>query len=223
MPQGDVYQADAQAPIPDAGSGGGTADSGPNGQNAPFCVEPGAAIVTDVDATLTTSDNEFLTQLIDATHDPAERAGGAAMINDYADRGYFILYLTARPEAAPVGLSGETAAAATLTWLTEHGYPVDPERTRIILAPGLVFGNSAADFKSGALSDMETEGFSFAFAYGNATSDIDAYEAAGIAKDATFIIGPEAGTNGTVAVAGEDWLAHTASVVDPLPPVCRWQ
>ncbi len=207
---------------PDGGTPtNGGADAGTQG--LPRCQVPGVAIVTDIDATLTTSDNEFLSQLITGTHDPAERAGAAAMISDYAERGYFILYLTARPEGAPVGLTGQNAADATLEWLTAHGYPIDPEHTRVTLAPGLVFGNSAADFKSGALMDMEAEGFSFAYAYGNATSDIDAYAAAGIAVDDTFIIGPEAGTGGTVAVAGEDWLEHTSTFVDPLPAICSWQ
>ncbi len=206
------------------GDGGNPANGGADAgtQGLPRCQEPGVAIVTDIDATLTTSDNEFLTQLLTGNHDPAERAGAAAMINDYAERGYFILYLTARPEGAPVGLTGQNAADATQAWLTDHGYPVDPDRTRMVLAPGLVFGNSAADFKSGALMDMQGEGFTFAYAYGNATSDIDAYAAAGIPVDDTFIIGPEAGTGGTVAVDGEDWLGHTASFVDTLPAICSW-
>src|SRR5690349_11653328 len=54
------------------------------------------AIVTDIDETLTLSDEEFLMQLMDGNYDPVEREGGAALIGGYADLGYRIMYLTAR-------------------------------------------------------------------------------------------------------------------------------
>jgi phosphatidate phosphatase PAH1 len=222
----DGARGGADARIVDERPDGGSADSpdgGTNPTDLPRCEEPGLAIVTDIDATLTTSDNEFLTQLLTGSHEPEERPGGADLINAYAERGYYVLYLTSRPDGAPVGLSGESTTDATLRWLTEHGYPVDPARTRLMLAPGLVFGASSADYKGGALLDMQAEGFEFAYAYGNATSDIDAYAAAQIPKDDTFIIGPEGGTSETIAVPGDGWLEHIADVVDPLPSVCRWE
>lgn len=197
-------------------------DAEPGSAELPDCEVPGLAIVTDIDETLTTSDSEFVTQLLTGAHEPAERPGGAALISAYAERGYFVLYLTSRPEGAPVGLSGESTTEATLRWLTEHGYPVDPTRTRLTLAPGLVFGDSSAEYKGGALVEMQEGGFEFAYAYGNATSDIDAYEQAGISKDVTFIIGTEAGTDGTVAIPGEGWVDHLAAYVEALPAACQW-
>lgn len=215
---------------PDAGLFGDAADAGPADRpdaepaspEPPRCEVPGLAIVTDIDATLTTSDTEFVTQLLTGAHEPAERPGGADLISAYAERGYFVLYLTSRPDGAPVGLSGETTTEATLRWLTEHGYPVDPDRTRLTLAPGLVFGDSSAEYKGGALVAMQGEGYEFRYAYGNATSDIDAYAEAGIPKDVTFIIGPEAGVGDTVAIEGDGWLEHIGELVDELPTACRW-
>ena len=68
---------------------------------------------------------------------------------------------------------------------------------------------------------LQAEGWRFDYAYGNADSDIGAYEDAGIAKDATFIIGEEAGNEGTVAIEGEDWLAHTDAHLPTVPAVCQ--
>ena len=90
----------------------------------------------------------------------------------------------------------------------------------MLLAPNLVFGDAAAEFKGETLLDLAAEGFSFDYAYGNATSDISAYDMAGIAKDVTFIIGPEAGVDGTVAVEGEDWVAHRAAQIPTVPDHC---
>ncbi len=184
------------------------------------CTIPGRAIVTDIDATLTTSDNEFLTQLLVPGTDPAERPGANELISAYADRGYFIVYLTSRPDGAPMA-TGTTTRVATLQWLTEHGFPVDPERTRLELAPGLVFGASSAAYKGDALIAMQDEGFVFDFAYGNATSDIDAYEAAGIPKTATFIIGPEAGVSNTMPIAGDGWIEHASAQLPGVSAVCQ--
>jgi len=186
------------------------------------CAVPGRAIVTDIDATLTTSDLEFLTEILDGRYDPAERPYASELISAYSERGYFVLYLTSRPESLVMGQTGETSEEATLHWLFLHGFPVAPDRTRLTLSPDLVFGDSSAAYKGDALVAMEAEGFVFEYAYGNATSDIDAYEAAGIAKDATFIIGPEAGVSGTTAVAGEDWVAHYNSQMPEVGSFCSF-
>ena len=107
----------------------------------------------------------------------------------------------------------------TLEWLTEHGFPVD-ENTQLVLAPNFVFGDEAAMFKGQALIDLQAEGFTFEYAYGNAVSDIDGYEMAGIPKDVTFIIGPEAGADGTVAIEGEGWADHRAEQIPMVADYC---
>lgn len=185
------------------------------------CTVPGVAIVADIDETLTTSDLEWITQMLIGTHDPAERPGASDMMQAYADRGFFILYLTARPATTTLGFTGETATDATARWLVEHEFPTDPARTRLILSPDLVLGDATTTYKAGALQDMQAEGFTFAYAYGNATTDIAAYAAAGIPKDVTFIIGAQAGVDNTVAIPGDGWLDHTATHVAAVDPVCE--
>jgi hypothetical protein len=186
---------------------------------ADSCYDERHAIVTDIDETLTTADNEFLMQLIDSTHDPAERAEASDLITDYHQRGYTIVYLTARSEGQ---ISSDNIPARVLTeeWLVAHEFPMD-ENTRVILASEFVAGDEAAAYKGQALLDMQAEGYTFEYAYGNAVSDIDGYEIANIPKDVTFIIGVEAGMDGTVAIPEEDWITHRASHMPTVPNYCE--
>lgn len=186
----------------------------------PMCHELMHAIVSDIDETLTTADSEFLMQLMDSTYDPVERAEAAELITDYHQRGYTIVYLTARAESQ-FSLDNMTPARElTEAWLVDHGFPTD-ENTRVILAPGFVVGDEAAMYKGQALIDMQAEGFTFDYAYGNAISDIDGYEMANIPKDVTFIIGVEAGMDGTVPILEEDWIAHRAAHIPTVPTYCE--
>ncbi len=199
----------------------GAVDRPDAGSQSSDCVVPGPAIVTDIDATLTTSDLEWLMQMGWGAYEPTERSGAAALVNGYAERGYYILYLTARPANYTLIGTSETAPEATLRWLEDHGYPVDPEHTRLELAPDIIIDATATtDYKTGVLTAMEDEGFSFDYAYGNAATDITAYENAGIAKDHTFIIGSEGGNGGTVAIAGDGWDDHDADFLPTVPAVC---
>lgn len=177
------------------------------------------AIVTDIDETLTTSDGEFLMQLADSTYDPLERAEAHDLINDYHARGYTIVYLTARSDAQQSVDNMTPASVLTQEWLVAHGFPTD-EHTRLILAPSFVFGDTAAQYKGEALIELQGEGFMFDYAYGNAVSDISGYDMAGIPKDVTFIIGPEGGMDGTVAVPEDDWVTHRAMQIPMVTDYC---
>lgn len=209
--------------IADSSSSNATDESGESTETTtggPTCGGEIPAIVTDIDETLTTSDGEFLMQLGDGNYDPLEREGGAAMITAYADLGYRILYLTARAESLSAVNTGESARELTERWLVEHGYPTDPETTMVVLSPNLVVGPATATYKTEALEMQQAEGWRFDYAYGNADTDIDAYANAGIALEYTFIIGPEAGNGGTVAIEGEDWLDHSAEFLPMVPAAC---
>lgn len=187
----------------------------------PNCFEGKHAIVSDIDETLTTADSEFLMQLIDSTHDPAERTEASELINDYHQRGYTIVYLTARAESqASADDAMVPARQLTEEWLVAHGFPLD-ENTQLFLAPGFIFGDEAAMYKGQTLLDLQAEGYTFDYAYGNAVSDIDGYELANIPKDVTFIIGPEAGVDETVAIPEEGWDVHRAAHIPTVPNYCE--
>lgn len=196
-------------------------DSSEGGTTAGACELEQPAIVTDIDATLTTSDTEFILQIADGTYDPAEREGAHELITAYADLGYRIMYLTARSEDIVLVGTGETAREATERWLLEHGFPNDPATTTVVLAPMFVIDDAAAEYKTGALMEQQAAGWRFDYAYGNAVSDIDAYAAAGIDPLATFIITENGGMGGTVAVPGEGWVEHTAAHIPTVPAVCE--
>ena len=144
-------------------------------------------------------------QIDDGTYDPVENGSATALMNAWADKGYAIVYLTARPHAF---------RAETRAWLTDHGFPVGP----VISANSLVFGDSARIYKRAWVNRMIGDfGWRIAAAYGNATSDIDAYEDGGIGKDITFIIGEFAGASETQSVENNDYTAHIADFVDSHP------
>jgi hypothetical protein len=171
-----------------------------------FVYERGTKIVvTDIDGTLTTDDAELLTQIGDASYDPLQKGHATELLQAWSDKGYDVVYLSARPHAF---------RAETRGWLTAHGYPDGA----LLTANSLVFGDSAAAHKLAWLDRLRGDfGFDVVAAYGNADSDIAAYEDAGIAKDVTFIIGELAGDDGTVAIADDDYAAHIAGFVDLQP------
>ena len=202
-----------------ADSSSGAVDSSSSGGGV--CEDEVPAIVTDIDETLTTADEEFFMQIMDPTYDPMMRAGGPELINGYRDLGYRILYLTARGENVDIQDTEETSHEITVRWLMEHGFPLDPDTTMVVLAPQLAAGAAAQAFKGDTLMEYQAMGWRFDYAYGNATTDIGAYADAGLDVATTFIIGEHAGEGGTVAIEGEDWIAHTAEQLPMVPAVCE--
>jgi len=182
-------------------------------------LSPLPAIVSDIDETLTTSDNELLLQIVEPEHVQAQRPGAVALIQGFYDRGYQILYLSARYEDLAL-LDGTLAREFTETWLVDQGFPMDSERTRLVLATEPNSGAETAAYKRGALEDLIAQGWDFSFAFGNADTDIQAYQEAGLAVDHTYIIGDRAGEGGTVAVAGEGWTDLITMLLDPQGRVC---
>lgn len=205
----------------DGGSSSSGAVDGSSSSGGGVCEDEVPAIVTDIDETLTTADEEFFMQIMDPTYDPMMRAGGPELINGYRDLGYRILYLTARGENVDIADTDETSHEITVRWLMEHGFPLDPDTTMVVLAPQLAAGAAAQAFKSEQLMELQAMGWRFDYAYGNATTDIGAYAEASIDVAETFIIGEHAGEGGTVAIEGEDWLAHTAEQLPMVPAVCE--
>lgn len=194
---------------------------GASGSSGGLCASEQPAIVTDIDETLTLSDAEFIMQIGDGNYDPIEREGAAELISAYADLGYHVMYLTARSEQIMVEVTGETAREATERWLDEHGFPLDPEATSLVLAPTFMLGEDVQNYKAEALTEQQAAGLRFDYAYGNADTDIGAYADAGIELEATFIIGELAGEGGTVAVDSEGWVDHAEMHLPGVAAVCE--
>lgn len=136
-------------------------------------------VVSDVDGTLTSSENAFPEALVTDTS-VAVHPGAPAAFNQLALRGYQPIYVTAR---------GDLFTGATRGWLTAVGMPRGPMR----LAPHRITlpGSPTVAFKSGVLDELEAAGLDVAVGIGNRGSDIEAYTHAGVAPGSILIKLPE--------------------------------
>ena len=123
------------------------------------------AVVFDIDGTLTPKPLDVFEARTDA----------AKAVRIFADKGYKIFYLSARIGFLSAGIPG---------WLKEHGFPdggvhiaqTDEDRSH------------PAAFKTRMLKDFIGHGWHFKFAYGDSSTDFEAYAAAGIPKERVFAL-----------------------------------
>lgn len=149
------------------------------------CVEHGVfvyeegldTILTDIDATLTTADSEMTYQMFnDLEHVPPKIEDSDLLCQTWAEKGYMMLYLTARPDEY---------GAWTRIWLREEGYPFGPMET----ATGFVNGSSAATYKAAFTARiLDDLGWVIHFGYGNAESDVDGYTAGGLPAELIYTV-----------------------------------
>ena len=132
-------------------------------QKAPL--KPDQAVVFDIDGTLTPSPLAIFSARDDA----------ANAVRFFADKGYKIFYLSTRVSILSAGIPG---------WLKEHGFPdgsvhvaqTDEDRSH------------PADYKTRMLKGFIGHGWHFKFAYGDSSTDFEAYAAAGIPKERVFAL-----------------------------------
>ncbi len=166
--------------------------------------------VTDIDGTLTTSDTELWKQLFDGSYVPVAQGSAQALTRAHANRGDVVIYLTGRPS---------WLIDQTRSWLVDRGFARGPVHLADSNAEVLPIDASVGAYKEAWLEELEAYGYRIDLAYGNATTDIHAYTGAGIAPSRQWIIGTNAGAEGTHAV-GASWAARTAEV-QALPPVVQ--
>jgi phosphatidate phosphatase PAH1 len=135
-----------------------------------------ALAVSDVDGTLTESENAFPESLVTGA-DVAAQPGAAAALRTLAARGYPIVYLTAR---------GRYFTADTRDWLAANGFP----RGALRLADSIVTlpGSATVDYKTQSMRDL---GLPVSIGIGNRASDVEAYTNVGVSSDRIFIHLPE--------------------------------
>jgi phosphatidate phosphatase PAH1 len=170
-------------------------------------------IVFDIDATLTTSDTALVGQIVaeilaGLVLPPEARTGAVDITALRRDQhGYELVFLTGRPYL----LDG-----ITREWLADLGFSGGTVHVTDEVGTAWPSDSHVGDYKAAFLQDVLDKGFTFHAAYGNATTDIYAYEQAGIPKERTYILGSHGGESGTVAL-GEDYLAHIEAVLDEPP------
>jgi len=155
--------------------------------------------VFDVDGTLTLADPELAPDAWhDRKHQRAERwmqakayPAGCELTKLMAERGHQVVYLTGRPTLL---------AHVTRRWLEQQGCAPGHVILALQKRHVLPHDSSVGAHKRGALSALTADGFAFAYAFGNASTDVSSYAAAGIPPERTYIIGEHAGEGGTHAV-----------------------
>ena len=176
-----------------------------------WAVRPGtAAVVFDVDATLTTSDAALFDELLEGTV-PEPRPNGSALAAALARHDVLVVYLTGRPYFL---------GPLTRAWLESHGFPEGVVRTTKRLSDSAPTDQGVGAYKEAALRDLKGAGLDVRLAYGNAPTDICAYARGGIDPRRTFILGPHGGEGcdgypATHALAG--YIDHVGKVAELVP------
>ena len=124
----------------------------------------------------------------------------------YQDKGYQIIYLTARPY---------WVTADGREWFGKQNLPAWHYRSNPY-GDGPIPPDSVAHKSNYVRYLRDTVGLNIIRAYGNASSDIEAYANGGMPKTNTWIIGEHAGKSGTQALNG-DYALHYSSVVQDTP------
>lgn len=139
-----------------------------------FVAPPGApVIVSDVDGTLTESENAYPKALAIGGDVPTQPDAPAALMHA-AVRGVSIIYVTAR---------GDRFANDTRAWFAAKGFPRGPVKmpASIITLPG----EDTIEFKTEALAAVED--FELLAGIGNRATDVSAYTNAGLPPERIFI------------------------------------
>lgn len=179
-----------------------------------------SSVVFDIDGTLTTDDFELVAQLFSnllaGSYQPKLQPDSPAVAWAWAQKGYLPIYLTGRPD---------TLRAITQTWLVDQKLPPGAVHLTDTSAQALPTPTGVGAYKTDALSAWKAS-VSLHAAYGNATTDIQAYAAAAIPKARTYIVGPNAGKEGTVAIESYGKHLPTASASPAAavaaPPAAVW-
>ena len=124
--------------------------------------------VSDVDGTLTSSENVEYLKLIEGTL-PDAHPDASKALSILAAKGVIPFYLTARPDWL-----GER----TRQFLDARGFP--PGIIHTTLSGVGAIGNAAANFKSDELADLARKGLAIQYAFGNKATDTDAYQRANV-------------------------------------------
>ncbi|HXI57944.1 MAG TPA: hypothetical protein VNO55_17890 [Polyangia bacterium] len=162
--------------------------------------------VTDVDGTLTTSEDAQTLALLTGAM-PEANADAAQALTLLAAKGYRPLYLTARPE---------WLARTTQDWLAAKGFP--PGVIHTTLTSAGASGAAAGTYKTDDLKLLAGKGLKPAFAFGNTSTDADAYNNAGVQPlgNRIFFQYTDSAWNGRRIEAFQPLLSEFAA----LPLVC---
>lgn len=150
------------------------------------------AVVFDIDGTLTPRPIEMWKVRKDA----------AKAANVFATKGYKIVYLSARVRPFQ---------ATIPSWLEENGFP----EGRLLLTETAEDRKDHAHFKTRMLQDLLAHGWEIAFAFGDSSTDFEAYAAVGIPIERVFALrrkGEEACQPGAWKACLNGWTEYIDAI-----------
>lgn len=165
-------------------------------------------VVSDIDGTLTTSESASWSEAFGGAP-PAANPGSPDVLKAFARKGYYIFYLTARPEFF---------VQKTRDWLRDKGFP-----TGIVHTSFSQIGETGAAgiaYKTAELADLKSStGITPAYGFGNTDTDTNAYDNAKITPAANrfffkYMTDLKGGTY-------HDDYAKLVSTFEALPAVCK--
>lgn len=122
-------------------------------------VQGASAVLFDIDGTLTLSRNRVFTVQPQA----------AAAVQAFAAKGYEIIYLSHRVRWMKWQIPG---------WMKKHHFPQGPVLLRQSSAD-----DDPVEFKTRSINALKQAGYAIAFAYGDSSTDFEAYANAGIPSE----------------------------------------
>ena len=146
------------------------------------------AVVFDIDGTLTPN----VSAVFEVRKDAAEAVGA------YAEKGYKVVYLSTRVSWLSAGVP---------EWLTDSGFPGGS----VHIAQTRNERKRPEVFKSEVLTSYVAHGWSLAYAYGDSSTDLAAYAAAGIPSENVFVLkrrGEPDCQEGLAAACLAGWTEH---------------
>ncbi|MDF7801847.1 hypothetical protein P4C99_20380 [Pontiellaceae bacterium B1224] len=155
------------------------------------------AVVFDIDGTLTPDVKSIY----------SVRPEAAEAVQLYADKGFTVIYLSARIKLFQSNIPG---------WLEKNDFPDGP----IHVPESRADAENHAAFKTRILKAYQEKGWILAYAYGDSTTDFEAYTAVGIPKEHIFALqrkGDTACQPGTWNTCLENWSEQIGVVEVSMP------
>ncbi len=159
-------------------------------------------MVTDIDATLTTSDSQVFYQIFDGSYVPETYPNAVDLTNAHMNRGYLVFYMTGRP----YWLSPQTRG-----YLAARGFAVGPLRVTDSVGDILPTEGSVGAYKLANLKAVLDAATSSTTPTATRRRTSTRTSVPGIPADHVWIIGDHAGEQGTHAVL-HTWGARAGEV-----------
>jgi phosphoserine phosphatase len=163
-------------------------------------------VVIDVDGTLTTKSSDLLRNLVAEMYDDnyvaQARPYAAEMTHAWRAKGYRIIYLTGRPKLL---------RRMTSQWLERGKFA--PGALHFSESRGELVPTDAGvgSYKAAYLESLVDMGYHVDYVYGDFTTDLYAFDRAGVPRDRVFFLGDPSKAGGARVISG-DYHAHLGDI-----------